>query len=312
MDDLDLRHWQARYREYMEVTRGWALRTVQIYSNELKPFFAYLERQGVTNLVRLTLAHLEGYRLEMYQLRFRGRPLARPTQQVRLTGIKQFARYLYRENYLLLDIAANFELPRPGQTLPRTILSERETIQLIEQPDTTTLKGIRDRAMLELLYGTGLRNSELRFLKIDQVDLERKILRIDHGKGNKARVLPLGEEAHAWLEEYLVKVRPHLVRRPDQKLVFIASITGEELSRTVLVDAVHRVAKRAGLEKTVTPHVLRHSCATHMLRRGANVRHLQKLLGHESLDTTQIYTRVETSDLARVIRRFHPREQVEG
>jgi integrase/recombinase XerD len=312
MNDLDLRHWQARYREYLEVTRGWSLRTVDTYNAELKPFFAYLERQGLTNLGRLTATHLEGYRLEIYQIRFRGRPLARPTQQVRLSAIKQFVRYLYRENYLLLDIAANFEMPKPGQSLPRIILSEREVVQLIEQPDTKTLEGIRDRALVEVLYGTAVRNSELRLLKMDQVDLERKVLRIDHGKGNKARVVPLGEEAAAWLEEYLVKVRPQLLRRADQKLVFFGSITGEAMSRTWLAVVVQRMAKKAGLEKNVTPHVLRHSLATHMLRRGANVRHLQGLLGHESLDTTQRFTRVEISDLAKVIRRFHPREQAEG
>jgi len=311
MNDLDLRLWQTRFREFLEVVRGGSPRTVDTYGAELKPFFAYLERQGLTNLARLASVHLEGYRLEIYQLRHRGKALARPTQQVRLSAIKQFVRYLYRENYLLLDIAANFAMPQPAQSVPRTILSEREVLQLLDQPDITTLEGIRDRALLEIFYGTALRNSELRLLKIDQVDLERKVLRIDHGKGNKARVLPLGEEALAWLEEYLTKVRPQLVRQSQQQFVFLGPITGKEMSRTYLALVVQRLAKSAGLEKIVTPHVLRHSCATHMLRRGASVRHLQGLLGHVSLETTQLYTRVEISDLAKVIHRFHPREQID-
>lgn len=307
MNDLNLRAWQARYREYAELVKGWSPRTGERYTAELKPFFAYLERQGVATLARLTRQHLEGYRLELHQLRYRNRPLTKSTLMLRLVAIKQFVRYLYRENYLLLDVAAGFELPRVGSGVPRTILSEREVVQLLEQPDTTTPLGVRDRTLLELLYGTAVRNTELRRLTLDQVDLERATLRIDHGKGEKARVVPLGEEALSWLEEYLAHVRPALVHHPSQQLVFPGQ-RGKELCLNHLIYIVRRRARQAGLDKNVTPHVLRHSCATHMLRRGANLRHLQKLLGHTSMDTTTRYTRVEVSDLARVLERCHPRE----
>jgi integrase/recombinase XerD len=309
MNDLDLRLWQARFRDYMNITKGWSPRTVEAYSSELKPFFHFLERQGLTNVSRLTRTHLESYRQELFYLRVRDKPLARSTQSLRLTSILGFIRFLFRENYLLLDIAARFELPKIKETLPRTVLSEREALQLIEQPDINTPLGIRERAMLELFYGTGMRNSELRLLQIDQVDLERGLLRIDHGKGNKARVVPLGEEALVWLEEYLIKVRPQLVRSADQTLVF-PGLLAREIPRGALAVLVRRLARKAGIEKVVTPHVLRHTCVTHMLRRGASVRHLQSLLGHACLNTTQRYTRVEISDLAKVIEQFHPREQI--
>ena len=309
MSDLDLRAWQARFRDYIEAVRGWSPRTREHYVSELKPFFAYLERQGLTSVARLSLTHLEGYRLELFQLRVKGKPLSRSTQGTRMAGVKSFARFLYRENYLLLDIAEGFTMAWAQPGLPRTVLSEREVLQLLEQPNTKTAQGVRERTILELFYGTALRNSELCDLELDQLDLERSVVRIDHGKGDKARVVPLGEEALAWLEEYLGWARPQLVKEASQTLVF-PGIHTPRMRRQTLALMVRRLAAQAGLDKTVTPHVLRHSCATHMLRRGANVRHLQSLLGHTSLNTTERYTRVELSDLARVLERFHPREAV--
>jgi len=305
--DLDLRYWQARYREYIELVKGWSPRTREAYCCQLRPFFAYLERQGVTQLGRLTRAHLEGYRLELSQLHFQGKPLTARTQQTRLCAVKSFAKFLYRESFLLLDLAANFELPSCPKGLPRAILSEQEVLRLLEVPDTTTAFGLRDRAIVELLYGTGLRNTELRDLVLRHLDLAQGVVRIERGKGQKARVLPLGEEAQAWLEEYLTRGRPELARDAEKSWVFLTN-WGAQLTRKWLSSRVVQLAVQAGLPRTSTPHVLRHSCATHMLRRGAGVRHLQTLLGHACLNTTQIYTRVEVSDLARVVRQFHPRE----
>ncbi len=305
--DLELRSWQARFRDYIELVKGWSQRTREAYCQELKPFFAYLERQGVTQLGRLTRSHLEGYRLELSQLQFQGKPITAKTQQAKLCAVKSFVKFLYRENFLLLDVGTDFEIPSGPKGLPRAILSETEVLRLLETPDTSTVRGLRDRAIVELLYGTGLRNTELRELMLQQLDLSNGVVRIERGKGNKARVLPLGEEAQAWLEEYLQKSRPELARDPEKTWVFLTN-WGAQLTRKWLSFRVSQLAKAAGLPKTSTPHVLRHSCATHMLRRGAGVRHLQTLLGHSCLNTTQIYTRVEVSDLAKVVRKFHPRE----
>lgn len=305
--DLDLRYWQARFREYMQLVRGWSERTIEGYCGHLKPFFPFLERQGVTQLGRLTRSHLESYRLEVSQLQNCGKPLTGSTQQRKLIGVKQFVRFLYRENYLMLDLAASFELHFASQRLPRMILSEPEVLQLIEFPDTEQPEGLRDRALLELLYGTAIRNTELCDLQVPSVDLAEGMLRIERGKGGKGRVVPLGEEALAWLEEYLEKARPVWVNSPEQNRVFVNE-RGEGLTRQWLARRVRRLGVLAGLAKHACPHGLRHSCATHMLRRGAGIRHLQTLLGHSHLHTTQIYTRVEVSDLARVVRQFHPRE----
>lgn len=306
--DLDLRLWQARFREYLSVVRQMATRTVESYTAELKPFLSYLERQGLSNLSRLTKAHLEGYRLELSQRRYRDKPLTLTTLEHRLSAVKQFVRFLYRDSYLLLDVSAEFTLPRKPRALPRVVLSEREVVQLISAARTDTPEGIRDRTLLELLYGTGLRNSELRTARVHDLDLPRALLRIEYGKGSAQRLVPLGEEAVAWLEVYLQQVRPLLAQSPEEQRLFPGfGETG--LTRRWLAARVRRLAKEAGLTKTVTPHVLRHSCATHLLKRGANLRHIQSLLGHAELDTTQRYTHLEVSDLARVIRDFHPREQ---
>ena len=308
--ELDLRLWQSRYRDYLSMVKGWSGRTLDTDGRELKPFFAFLASYELTSVAGLTREMLEGYRSHLYHLKVKDKSLSLSTQGVRLAAIKQFARFLYREQYLLVDVAAGVEIARRHRRLPRTILSERETVQLLNAPDLKKPVGLRDRAMLELFYSTAIRNSELRELDLDDVDWARKLVLIRKGKGDKSRVVPLGEEAELWLLEYLHKGRPQLVQESGQQRFFVGRLS-QELGRQYLAKIVRQYASQVGLTKTVTPHVLRHSCATHLLKRGAGVRQLQALLGHESLDTTQIYTRVEVSDLERVIERFHPREQIE-
>lgn len=304
---MDLRLWQARFREYLQVVRQWSPGTVEVYTRELKPFFAFLEGR-VASLTGLTRERLDEYRAQLFYARHRDRPLSRSTQMLRFCAVKAFARFLYRENYLLLDVTQNLESPKRVQALPRVILSERETVRLIEAPNVTTPNGLRDRAAMEVFYGTAIRNSELRHLLLEHVDFDRKNLLIELGKGGKSRMVPLGEEAEIWLGEYLQHGRPQLLRSPSQRAVFL-STRGNVLSRQYMAAIVRLYAEKIGLAKVVTPHVLRHSCATHMLRRGAGLRQLSELLGHSSLDTTGIYTRVEISDLARVVGRCHPRER---
>ena len=307
MDPFSLTYWQERFREHLLV-RQWSPRTIATYVSELKPLLAFLQTQGLASLASLTRDHLEAYRTRLYYERFRGKALALSTQRVRFGAVKQFVRFLTRQNLLLLDVAAQLELPKAPRGLPRVLLTESETRQLLEAPDLTQALGVRDRTILEVLYGTGIRNSELGQLTLDQVDLERQVLRIDHGKGDKPRVVPMGDEALAWLEEYLTRIRPGLARASEEECVFLSS-RGRPFRRTELAEVVARWARRAGLTKRVTPHVLRHCCATHMLRRGAGLRHLQVLLGHSSPETTQRYTLVEVSDLRRVLMRCHPRER---
>ena len=303
---MELVLWQTRFREYMQL-RQWSPRTIATYTAELRPFFAFLAEQGVTGLGGVTRETVEGYRTWLFYARYRGRRLTLRCQATRLSALKAFLRFLFMEHFLLADPGAGVELPRVPRALPRAFLSEEQATQLIEAPDVTTSLGLRDRAVLEVLYGTAIRNTELCRLSLDEVDLERRELRIHQGKGGKSRVVPLGEEAQAWLEAYLEKGRPSLLRSTSQQFVFL-SWRGRGMTRTALAAVVSRAGRAAGIERVVTPHVLRHCCATHMLRRGAGIRHLQELLGHECLSTTQRYTHVEVSDLRRVLARCHPRE----
>lgn len=304
----ELRLWKDRFEEHLKL-RGFSPRTVPTYVGELKPFFRFLDELAVDNLARLSRDHLEEYRTRLFYHKFRGRSLTLSAQAVRLQALKRFTRFLAQERYHLMDVGQNVDLPARPRTLPRVILTESETLRLLEAPDTSTTLGLRDRAILEVLYATGLRNAEVAGLHLDHVDFSRHMLHVVCGKGAKARMVPLGEEAEAWLEEYLARGRPRLLRDPDEPRVFL-SMRGRFFHRTELAEMVTRWARRAGLEKHVTAHTLRHSCATHMLRRGAGLRHLQVLLGHSSAETTQRYTRVELSDLRKVLQRCHPRERV--
>lgn len=304
---MDVRLWSDRFAEYL-AARNYAERTVKAYCGELKDFLAFLQELGLANLGGLTSTHLEEYRLKLFYLRPKGKPLTMTTQACRLGAVRQFVRFLVRQDYLLIDVSANLELPRCSQPLPRTLLSERETFQLLESPATDTALGIRDRAVLETLYATGLRNSETAGLQLEELDWEHHCIRLRKGKGGKSRVVPLGEEAEIWLTEYLERGRPALLRDPAEQTLFLNS-RGKPLSREMLSELVVRWSRKAGLDKTVTPHVLRHCCATHMLKRGAGLRHLQALLGHSSLNTTERYTQIEVSELRKVVMRCHPRER---
>ncbi|MCA9795468.1 MAG: tyrosine-type recombinase/integrase, partial [Candidatus Eremiobacteraeota bacterium] len=224
----------------------------------------------------------------------------------KMSAVLAFLRFLYQARFLVVDPGRDIQLPRlPNKLLPR-LPSEEEVLRLLEAPDTTTPLGLRDRAILELLYSSALRNSELRQLGLTDVDLDRLEVRVLYGKGGKQRVVPLGEPAAAWVEEYLRHGRGFLLKDTDHGRLF-SSLRGDPISVESLVDLCRKHARAAGLGR-VTPHLLRHCCATHMLAREANLRHLQELLGHSSAATTQRYTQVQLSDLRAVHQRCHPRE----
>ncbi len=300
--------WQARFREHLEL-RAWSERTIEGYLGEIPRLFDFLRQRKVASLVEVTPEHVAAYRLHLYNSRHRGRPLSLSTQSGRLSAVKTFFRFLRQASFLLLDPAAGVERPRVIKDLPRVLPTEKEVRRLIEAPDVSTVLGLRDRAILELLYATGIRNSELRELCLDDVQLARRLVVVRLGKGKKSRVVPMGEEAAYWLDEYLRCARPRLVGSRPERRVFLARSGRPILTRQALSEVVLRAARSAGLDKAITPHALRHAVATHMLRRGAGLRHLQEMLGHASAGTTQVYTRVEVSDLRRVHQRCHPREQ---
>lgn len=226
-----------------------------------------------------------------------------------VSRIRRFFKWLYQSNKVLINVAENFRLPKAGLSLPQ-VLTESAIALIIEQPDTTKAIGVRDRAMLETLYAAGIRHGEL--FKLNLRDFDGRTLRIREGKGGRERIVPLTENASGWIEKYIATARIELMngvyhgKGKSRKKRIIANPTalwlstnGKRLSYPQIWKVVKNHAEAAELDATV--HTFRHTCATHLLRHGASLRHIQKLLGHSSLDTTVIYTQVEISDLSRAV-----------
>ncbi len=274
--------------------------------NAVTRFLTYLKDHGVEDVRRVDESHLIAYgrHLSMQKTKY-GTLLRDTTCGVHISNLKRFFAFLDRRHVILRNPAEH--LPLPQQTkLPRTLLSERQIERLMGIPSETTRLGIRDRAMLETLYGTAIRLSEC--VRTDVVDLglaERQIL-VRNGKGKKDRIVPVPGRAAAALRLYLQEARPELVHDPKEPALFI-SFRGTRLHKKSLYHQVKGHGKTAGLE--LSPHSLRHACATHLLQRGADIRHIQELLGHSHIGTTAVYTRVNLSDLRRVIDKAHPRQK---
>ncbi len=226
-----------------------------------------------------------------------------------VSRIRRFFRWLYDTNRVLINVAENFQLPKAGLSLPH-ILTEKEIALIIEQPDTTKAIGVRDRAMLETLYATGIRHGEL--FKLNLRDFDGRTLSIREGKGGRGRVVPLTENASSWIEKYMATARVEIMngfyrgkgksrkkRIVTNPTALWLAMTGKRLSYPQIWRVVKNHAEAAELSATV--HTFRHCCATHLLRHGANLRHIQKLLGHQSLDTTVIYTHLEISDVKSAV-----------
>ena len=226
------------------------------------------------------------------------------TSARRLSSLRRFFQYLAREGRISHDPCARVAAPRIGRPLPKS-LTEEEVESLLDAPDTATAVGQRDRAMLEVLYATGLRVSELVGLQLVQVNLRQGVLRVI-GKGNKERLMPLGEEASDWVEKFIRQGRAELLQGPPADVLF-PSRRGRMMTRQTFWYAIKRHAVRAGISKTLSPHVVRHAFATHLLNHGADLRVVQMLLGHSDISTTQIYTHVARERLKNLHAEHHPR-----
>lgn len=301
---MDVERWLEQFRQYL-VLQSFSAETVKNYAFLARRLLLFLVADGLQRMTDLTTERLETYCLTL---------LARRTSVSRrylcqhYCAMKAFTRFLYQQHHLLLDPGRDIPMPPRPPLRPLRVLSEAEVERLLDAPDLMTPRGLRDRAILELFYSTALRNTELRRLAVRDVDLERELVSVWFGKGGKSRVVPLGGQAAHWVEEYLLHSRPKLVKDPVEDRLFL-SARGRGLSLNRTVEMVSGYASTVGLPQRVTPHLLRHSCATHMLRRGAGIRHLQELLGHACAETTQRYTQVTMTDLKRVHQRCHPRER---
>jgi len=283
-----------------------AARTVPAYLADVRALLGWLEEHGI-ELQSVRTQDLLAYQADLLAARKTdGTPYSASLHTNRVTAMKSFFRFLYRRGFLLQDPAAAVEYPRVEHRLPAHVLTRQEARRILEAPDGDTKQSLRDRAILETFYATGLRVSELSKLTVQDVDTEEGLLRIVQGKGGKDRNVPLTAAAAEALETYLRKARPRMRGARHSPLLFLAP-RGGRLHTSTLNDVVRLWAKKAGIKRRVTCHTFRHSVATHLLKGGADIRHIQTLLGHSSLQTTERYTRVEISDLKEVIRRAHPR-----
>lgn len=275
----------------------------------LKLFAGFLEEEGIVEIDQLTREVLEDYQQELaFTLTATGKPLAVRTQGKRLSVIKGFSRYLKEHDYLIHDPGAIIKLPRQAKQLPRAILDEPEIKKLIAAPDTRTNRGYRNRVIVELLYDTAIRRSEIADVKITDIDLDGGFLLV-RGKGNKERVVPVSGRVSGLVRNYILAVRPAFINGDDPAYL-ILNRWGRRMDANGVWAVVKRCGKLAKLDK-VTTHTLRHTCATHMLRNGAPIRHIQEMLGHESLETTMIYTHVTINDLKEIHAKYHPSERMQ-
>lgn len=288
------------FLEYLTVELGLSANTRQAYERDLRLFCKTLGFKNSDALVNVSREQITGY---MTQLKEKG--LAAATIARKLAAIKAFYRFMTAEGYMDANPAEVVEAGTKGIKLPR-VLSEDEVVRLLNQPDITSAEGFRDRTMLEVLYATGMRVSELINLTLERVDLNMKYI-IAFGKGSKERIVPLGSVAAEFLQQYLEKVRPKLTHAGRNTNIVFLAFGGHELTRQRFWQIIRAYGRKANINKALTPHILRHSFATHLLDNGADLRSVQELLGHSDISTTQIYTHLTNKRLRDIYAKAHPR-----
>ncbi len=286
-----------QFIDHLRVERGLATNTILAYNRDLVDFLDFLRRRGVSP-IQISQRDLLSF-LGEKKTRLSPRSLAR-----NLVSIRMFYRFLVSEGRIEVNPARLMAIPKLYRHLP-DVLSRDEAETLLLQPDTTTMAGKRDRAILELLYATGLRVTELIGLRMTNINLEAGYIRT-MGKGAKERIIPMGTKAIDSLKEYLANSRPSLLKRGEFPHLFL-NTRGRPMTRQGLWKIIRNYALKAGIARTVTPHTLRHSFATHLLEGGADLRSVQIMLGHADISTTQIYTHVARERLKEIHEKYHPR-----
>ena len=307
------------FKEHLKV-KNYSPRSIEAYSHHLLGFFAHLESAGITDVKRVTRDVLTEYQLtitEHTSARTNGQGYAPGTISLKVRSIKRLFEYLEETGKLLVNPAERIKEPEKETRLPRAVLTPDEAKKILDQPDTGTMIGLRSRAMIEVLYSTGIRLEELINLTLYDCDLQGGLLRIK-GKFSRDRVVPLGRHAIKFIKQYITHVRQHhgeRRRNPEKRLrteqtksLFVSKMR-TPLSAQVIEKMVRTYAKQAGVTKRVTPHVFRHTFATELLRNGADLAAVQKMLGHSGLSVTHIYTHVAGVEVKKTHTQSHPRER---
>lgn len=290
-------------------TSGYSASVLKQARYFLPRFFDFLRKRRVRDVRAVTEEHVFAYARHLATVRsVKGTPYSFPSQTAYLEQVRRLFVYLERMRVVLLNPTRDLVLPTWSK-LPRVVPTEAQATKLVTVPNPGTVLGKRDRAVLELLYGSGIRVSECERLDLQDLDLQQGTLFVRNGKGRKDRVVPIAGRAALALERYLQEARPELARESRELAVFL-TLKGDRLTVKAIQTLVRAQVQAAGLKLHLTPHSLRHGYATHLLQRGADVRHVQKLLGHSQIQTTALYTRVVPQDLKQVLARAHPRERI--
>lgn len=291
-----MKDYVEEYLNHLAVERGLSPNTLEAYSRDINRFVEGLGGKGVTEA---TPEDVINYLKTLKDKGLKTRSCTRA-----LVSLRGLYRYLVREGYMEKAPTSFIDLPRFHKRLPQ-VLTVEEVERLLDAPDVTKPKGLRDKAMLELLYATGLRVSELVNLKTEDINLQIGYI-LTIGKGSKERIVPIGDAARGWIREYIERGRPRFLKDPSIPYLFL-NPSGKRLSRQSFWKILKGYAREAAIKKRITPHTLRHSFATHLLQGGADLRSVQLMLGHADISTTQIYTHIHRERLKVIHKRFHPR-----
>jgi site-specific recombinase XerD len=307
---LDPRSFERLHQAFLDDVRArwYSKHLVKQARNVLARFLSHLRESRLRDIRAVNEAHVTVWARQLAEQKTaKGAPYSPATRRTYLALVQRFFRYLVRAGVILQDPTLDLVLPS-WRRLPRAVLNEGQARRLVAAPSSWTPLGKRDRAILETLYGCALRVSECERLDLADLDLAKGEILVRDGKGKKDRLVPVVGRAVVALGVYLAEARPALVRDARERAIFL-SRHGRRLGIQVIQNLVRNHARAAGIEVRVSPHTLRHGCATHLLQGGANIRQVQQLLGHASVETTALYTNVTSTDLARAVEKSHPRER---
>lgn len=300
-----LNHYLEDYLTTMLVI-GRSEHTHRRHQSALRAFVVWCETHHIHQLNDVSKSTLKAYRRYLFDYQPpNGSPLSKGSLNSKLTPLKKFMQWCTKEQFIAEDLAHDFEIPRKPRGIPTTILMHKLIEHILQQPDTNTLEGLRDRAILEVLYSSAIRRSEITYLRCQDIDFERLTIKINESKNGQDRFVPICTRAIDWVCHYLKEVRPYLVNQPDDGTLFL-SHEGIAFRPGTLAARVKSYIKSTGINTRGSCHLFRHSVATQMLENGADIRYIQALLGHVDLNTTEIYTRVAIKKLKEVHEKTHP------
>ncbi len=287
------------FSEYLKKEKGSAENTILSYIRDIKKFMQYAQKFGVDDVTTVNQTNLMAY---VYELQNQNK--ADATISRNIASIRAFFSFLVKEGKMIENPAMDIKLPRVEKKVPEILKIEQIDL-LLQQPSLKEVKGIRDKAMMELLYATGIRVTELISLQVEDINLEMEFIRCGR-KEKKVRVIPIGKEAKKALRRYIQKSRLYMIMNPEESTFFV-NCHGRPMTRQGFWKLIKFYAKKAGIEETITPHIFRHSLAVHMVENGADLRSIQEILGHSDISTTQIYAKLIVPKIKRVYIQTHPR-----